>query len=64
MTRREIEIFWSDEDNAFVANVPELPGCMAHGKTHADALRNIEEAQALWLDTAHERGRFASEGGT
>lgn len=53
----EIIIFWSEEDEAFVADVPELPGCMAHGTSHADALRNAEEAIALWLETARELGR-------
>jgi predicted RNase H-like HicB family nuclease len=56
-TRYEIIIFWSDEDAAFIADVPELPGCMAHGSSHADALRNAEEAIALWIDMAREQGR-------
>lgn len=55
--RYEIIIFWSDEDAAFVADVPELPGCMAHGSSHADALANAEEAIDLWLETARESGR-------
>ena len=55
--RYEIIIFWSDEDASFVADVPELPGCMAHGASHAEALANAEEAVALWLDTARELGR-------
>ena len=50
----EIIIFWSDEDASFIADVPELPGCMAHGSTHAEALTNAEEAVELWLDTARE----------
>jgi len=53
----EIIIFWSDEDNAFVADVPELPGCMAHGASHAGALANAEEAIELWLESARETGR-------
>lgn len=53
----EIIIFWSDEDEAFVADVPELPGCMAHGVSRAEALANAEEAVALWLETARELGR-------
>ncbi len=56
-TKYEIIIFWSDEDGAFVADVPELPGCMAHGSSHADALQNAEEAIELWLETAREAGR-------
>lgn len=55
--RYEVIIFWSDEDAAFVADVPELSGCMAHGSSHAEALANAEEAVALWLDTARELGR-------
>ena len=55
--RYEIIIFWSDEDGAFVADVPELPGCMAHGASHAEALGNAEEAIQLWLDTATEFDR-------
>jgi len=53
----EIIIFWSDEDSAFVADVPELPGCMAHGSSHAEALANAEEAAQLWIATARELGR-------
>ena len=52
----EIIISWSDEDNAFVAVVPELPGCMAHGETQELALANAKDAQELWLDTAREFG--------
>ena len=48
----EIIIFWSDEDSVFVADVPELPGCMAHGSSHAEALANAEEAAELWIATA------------
>jgi len=55
--RYEIIIFWSDEDQAFVADVPELPGCMAHGSSHQAALENAQEATTLWLDTAREVNR-------
>ena len=55
--RYEIIIFWSDEDAAFVADVPELPGCMAHGASHAEALSNAEEAIRLWIELAAELGR-------
>jgi len=57
LNKYEIIIFWSEEDEAFVADVPELPGCMAHGNSHSDALGNAEEAIALWLETAREMGR-------
>jgi predicted RNase H-like HicB family nuclease len=56
-TRYEIIIFWSDEDRAFVADVPELPGCMAHGQTRMEALQNVEDAADLWLEAALETGR-------
>ncbi len=55
--RYEIIIFWSDDDDAFVADVPELPGCMAHGSSHSEALVHAEQAVQLWLETAHELGR-------
>ena len=56
MSKYEIIIFWSEEDNAFVADVPELPGCMAHGDTYEDALASAKEAIDLWLSTAREFG--------
>lgn len=52
----EIIIYWSDEDELFIAEVPELPGCMAHGDTPETALANAKEAVELWLDTAREFG--------
>jgi predicted RNase H-like HicB family nuclease len=54
MHKYEIIIFWSDEDNVFVAEAPELPGCMAHGETHLIALENINIAMKLWIKTAKE----------
>ena len=56
MYKYEIIIYWSDEDQAFIADVPELPGCMAHGNTQDAALLNANEAIKLWLDTAREYG--------
>jgi predicted RNase H-like HicB family nuclease len=57
MTHRyEIIIYWSNEDQAYIAEVPELPGCMAHGDTHESALANANEAIQLWIDTAQEFG--------
>lgn len=56
MFKYEITIYWSGEDSAFIAQVPELPGCMAHGKTQASALANVNEAIQLWIDTAKEFG--------
>ena len=53
----EIIIFWSEEDDAFVAEVPELAGCMADGKTYQEALANAEQTIKEWLETAQELGR-------
>ncbi len=55
-SKYEIILFWSDEDNAFVADVPELPGCMAHGDTQDEALANAQSAIELRLETARELG--------
>ena len=52
----EIIIYWSRQDGVFVAEVPELPGCLAHGDTQQAALRNVNQAMDLWLDTAREFG--------
>ena len=56
MDKYEVIIFWSAEDEAFVAEVPELPGCMAHGASQEEALANAKAAENLWLDTAKEFG--------
>ncbi len=56
MTKYEIIIFWSEEDQVFIADVPELPGCMAHGSTHGSALTNVQDAIRLWIETAREFG--------
>lgn len=56
MHRYEIVIFWSAEDQTFIADMPELPGCKAHGDSPQDALANAQEAITLWLDTAREFG--------
>jgi predicted RNase H-like HicB family nuclease len=57
MHKYEIIIYWSDEDQAFVAEVPELPGCAAHGDTSDAALANCQDAIDLWLETARDTGR-------
>ena len=54
MLKYAITIYWSDEDEAYVANVPDLRWCMAHGDTYEEALREIQVAMGLWLDTARE----------
>ena len=61
MNRYEIIIFWSDEDQAFVADVPELTGCMAHGDSHESALVAVKEAILLWLETAKAIGRVVPQ---
>lgn len=53
----EVIIYWSDEDQAFIAEVPELPGCAADGKSRAEALRNVESVIEEWLETARDLGR-------
>jgi len=60
-TKYEIIIFWSAEDNAFVAEVPELPGCMADGNSYQEALSNAEQIIQEWIDTARELGRPVPE---
>jgi len=57
----EIIIYWSEEDNAFIAEVPELPGCIAHGDSQETALARAKEAIQLWLNTARETGRNVPE---
>lgn len=56
VNKYEIIISWSDADAAFIGWVSELPGCMAHGSTREEALHRVQEAMALWLDTAQEFG--------
>jgi len=56
MYKYETLIYWSNEDEAFIAEVPELPGCMAHGGTPEDALKNAQDAIRLWIDIAREFG--------
>ena len=56
MNKYEVIIYWSHEDAAFVAEVPELPGCAAHGHTQEAALASAQEAIRLWIDTAKEFG--------
>ena len=56
-SKYEIIIYWSDKDNAYLVEVPELPGCMADGKTYREALTNAEHIIKEWIDTAKELGR-------
>ena len=58
MTNRyELIIYWSKEDDSFIVEVPELPGCMANGQTYAKAVANAEEIIAEWIETARKLGR-------
>jgi predicted RNase H-like HicB family nuclease len=57
MTKYEIILYWSGEDDAFVAEVPELPGCAADGQSRQEALANVEAVISEWIATAQELGR-------
>lgn len=57
MYKYEIIIYWSEEDEAFIAEVPELPGCMADGKTYEEAVKNALIAIEEWIEIAKELGR-------
>jgi predicted RNase H-like HicB family nuclease len=56
-TRYELIIYWSKDDDSFVVEVPELPGCMADGKTYAEAVKNAEEIIGEWIESARKLGR-------
>ncbi len=56
MQKYEIIIYWDNQDKIFVAEVPELAGCQAHGKNQIDAVKNVNDAVNLWLETAQEFG--------
>ena len=55
--RYEMILYWSDEDDAFIAEVPELPGCAADGRTYKEAVANAETIIKEWIETAHALGR-------
>jgi predicted RNase H-like HicB family nuclease len=55
--RYSMTIQWSDEDGAYIVTVPELPGCMTHGATYEEAVRQGQDAIESWLDAARARGR-------
>ncbi len=57
----ELIVFWSREDDAFVVDVPELPGCMAHGATAAEAVANAQAAIDLWIEAAQASKRDVPE---
>lgn len=57
MSKYELVIWWSEDDAAFLVEVPELPGCMADGATYEEALANVQTVIAEWLEVAQETGR-------
>jgi predicted RNase H-like HicB family nuclease len=61
MFKYEIIIYWDKQDSAYIADIPELPGCSAHGSSYDEALNNAEEAIKLWIDTANEFGDHVPE---
>ncbi len=61
MSRYEMIIYWSADDNAYVVEVPELPGCMADGPTYVEAVQEAEKVIQEWIETARELGRSIPE---
>jgi predicted RNase H-like HicB family nuclease len=57
----EVIVFWSAEDSAYIAEVPELPGCMADGTSYEDAISSVQKVIQEWIDTAVELGRTIPE---
>lgn len=61
MIKYEVIIYWSQEDQAFIAEVPELPGCAADGATYQEAISNVEVIIQEWIETTKELGRAIPE---
>jgi predicted RNase H-like HicB family nuclease len=57
MYKYEVIVYWSEEDQAYIAEVPELPGCMADGATYQEALKNVQVIISEWIETAKAQGR-------
>jgi len=57
MSKHEVIIYWSEEDQAFIAEVPELPGCAADGRTRQEALKNVDIVIKEWIETARSLDR-------
>ena len=57
----EIHLFWSDEDDCYIANVPDLEYCSAHGDTYEEALKEVQAAMGFWIDVQKERGYSVPE---
>ena len=61
MYRYEIIVYWSEQDKAFIAEVPELPGCMADGSTYEEVMKNVQVIIQEWIETAMQLGREIPE---
>lgn len=61
LIKYELVIYWSEEDQSFVVEVPELPGCMADGETYEHAVANAQDVIKQWIETARELGRPVPE---
>lgn len=59
--RYELILYWSEADQAFIAEVPDLPGCAADGQTYQEAVQNVEVIMQEWIETAQELGRAIPE---
>ena len=61
LNKYEVIIYWSNDDNSFIAEVPELPGCMADGVSYTEAIHNVEMIMTEWIETARSLGRDIPE---
>jgi len=56
--KSQMVVYWSDDDDSYIVEVPELPGCMADGKTYEEAIKNTLVIIKEWIETANELGRY------
>ncbi len=61
LNKYEVIIYWSKDDESFIAEVPELPGCMADGNSYTDAIENVQTIMSEWIETAKSLGRNIPE---